>query len=115
MSLTSSAAMCAAMLTQLRSTVAEPHTTEIPMRAHEIPDGILPSHREFFYGGGWHSPKAGVYADTINPAYNEPITQAPVADAADVDAAVRVADQAFASWSRVPPAKRGDYLRKAAA
>lgn len=85
------------------------------MRAHEIPDGILPSHRELFYGGGWHAPKAGLYADTINPAYNEPITQAPVADAADVDAAVRAAHQAFASWSRVPPAKRGDYLRKAAA
>ncbi len=85
------------------------------MRAHEIPDGILPSQRGLYYGGGWHPPKAGVYADTINPAYNEAITHAPVADTQDVDAAVRAAHAAFPAWASTPPARRGDYLRRAAA
>jgi betaine-aldehyde dehydrogenase len=85
------------------------------MRAKDIPAGILPEHRALFYGGAWHEPHAGRYADTINPAYNEPITQAPVADAADVDAAVRAANAAFDAWSRVPPTQRGLLLRQAAA
>jgi betaine-aldehyde dehydrogenase len=85
------------------------------MRAHEIPEGILPTQRGLYYGGAWHAPKAGVYADTINPAYNEVITQAPVADADDVDAAVQAAQAAFGAWSATPPVERGRYLRKAAA
>jgi betaine-aldehyde dehydrogenase len=84
------------------------------MRTHEIPQGILPTQTGLFYGGGWHAPKAGVYKDTINPAFNEVITQAPVADASDVDAAVRSAQKAFPAWASTPPAKRGEYLRKAA-
>jgi betaine-aldehyde dehydrogenase len=85
------------------------------MRSHEIPAGILPVHRELFYGGAWHPPLAGVYADTLNPAYDEPITHAPVADARDVDAAVQAAHAAFESWAATPPVERGRMLRKAAA
>ena len=33
--------------------------------------GVLPDHRALFYGGQWHEPKAGVYADTLNPASND--------------------------------------------
>jgi betaine-aldehyde dehydrogenase len=84
------------------------------MRTYEIPQGILPTQTGLFYGGGWHAPKAGVYKDTINPAFNEVITQAPVADASDVDAAVQSAQKAFPAWASTPPAKRGEYLRKAA-
>jgi betaine-aldehyde dehydrogenase len=84
------------------------------MRTHEIPLGILPTQTGLFYGGGWHAPIAGVYKDTINPAFNEVITQAPVADATDVDAAVQAAQKAFPAWASTPPAKRGEYLRKAA-
>ena len=85
------------------------------MRAKDIPAGILPEHRTLFYGGAWHEPQSGRYADTINPAYNEAIMKAPVADAADVDAAVRAANGAFDAWSRVTPTQRGLLLRKAAA
>jgi betaine-aldehyde dehydrogenase len=85
------------------------------MRTHEIPKGILPTQSGLYYGGAWHVPKAGVYKDTINPAFNEVITKAPVADAADVDAAVQAAQKAFPGWASTPPAKRGEYLRKAAA
>ena len=85
------------------------------MRAHEIPAGILPTQRGLYYGGAWHQPKAGVYLETINPTYNEAITTAPVADADDVDAAVRAAHAAFPAWAATPPVERGRYLRRAAA
>ena len=85
------------------------------MRAHEIPPGVLPTQRGLYYAGAWHAPKAGVYAETINPTYNEAITTAPVADAADVDAAVRSAHAAFPAWAATKPLERGRLLRKAAA
>jgi betaine-aldehyde dehydrogenase len=85
------------------------------MHVADIPAGILPAHRDLFYGGQWHAPKAGGYKLTINPAYNEAITSAPVADAQDVDAAVQAAQKAFPAWAATPPAKRGEYLRRAAA
>ncbi len=85
------------------------------MRAHEIPVGILPTQKGLYYGGAWHAPKAGIYADTINPTYNEAITTAPVADADDVDAAVKAAQAAFPAWAATTPIERGRYLRKAAA
>ena len=85
------------------------------MRAHEIPAGILPTQRGLYYGGGWHAPKAGGSAETINPAYNEAITSAPIADTSDVDAAVQAAHSAFPAWAATPPEQRGRLLRKAAA
>jgi betaine-aldehyde dehydrogenase len=85
------------------------------MRAHEIPAGILPTQRGLYYGGAWHAPVAGGYSETINPTYNEPITRVPVADAADVDAAVCAAHAAFPAWAATPPVERGRLLRKAAA
>ena len=85
------------------------------MRAKDIPAGILPTQKGLYYGGAWHAPKAGVYLDTINPTYNEAITTAPVADADDVDAAVKAAHAAFPAWAATTPIERGRYLRKAAA
>ena len=85
------------------------------MRAHEIPPGILPVQRGLYYGGAWHAPLAGRSAETINPAYNEAITTAPLADADDVDAAVRAAHAAFPAWAATPPVERGRVLRQVAA
>lgn len=85
------------------------------MRAYEIPTGILPTQRGLFYGGAWHIPLSGVFAPTSNPAYNERITDTPVADAADVDAAVVAAHAAFPAWAATTPVERGRYLRRAAA
>ncbi|CAN5577684.1 aldehyde dehydrogenase family protein [soil metagenome] len=85
------------------------------MRKHEIPDGILPTHLGLFYGGQWHEPLGGQYADTINPCYNEAITASPMAGADDVDAAVRAAHAAFPAWAATPPVERGRLLRQAAA
>lgn len=85
------------------------------MRTRDIPPGILPQQRGLFYGGAWHAPRAGGMAPTTNPAYDEVITEAPVAEAEDVDAAVRAAHVAFPAWAAVPPLERGRLLRKAAA
>lgn len=84
------------------------------MRNHEIPSGVLPTHNALFYGGTWHDPREGGYADTLNPAYNEAITSAPVATAVDVDAAVCAAHKAFPAWAATPPVERGKLLRRAA-
>ncbi len=85
------------------------------MRAKDIPEGILPRQRGLYYGGAWHTPRAGGMAPTTNPAYDEVICEAPVAEAEDVDAAVRDAHAAFPAWAAVPPLERGRLLRKAAA
>lgn len=84
------------------------------MRAGDIPEGILPSHSGLYYGGGWHEPHQGTYAETFNPAYNEPIAQAPIAESDDVDAAVHAAHDSFPSWAATPPVERGRILRRAA-
>ena len=59
---------------------------------------ILPRHRDLFYGGGWHAPLAGQYAESHNPATGEAIGPAALADADDIDAAVRAAHGAFTAW-----------------
>ncbi len=84
------------------------------MRANQIPAGLLPKKLMLFYGGAWHEPLSGQYADTINPAYNEVLARVPVAGARDVDAAVKAAHAAFPAWSATPPLKRSEYLRRIA-
>lgn len=85
------------------------------MRKKDIPEGLLPAHCGLYYGGSWHDPLSGVYADTINPAFNEAIASVPVAGAADVDAAVQAAHSAFPGWAATPPRQRAKYLHEAAA
>ncbi|MGH2346599.1 MAG: aldehyde dehydrogenase family protein, partial [Chloroflexota bacterium] len=52
--------------------------------------------------------------DTLNPADNEPITDVPSGTAADIDAAVRSAREAFdhGPWPRMSARERGGYLRR---
>ncbi|MDX3907187.1 MAG: aldehyde dehydrogenase family protein [Pigmentiphaga sp.] len=73
----------------------------------------MPTHLALYYGGAWHAP-AGGFAATFNPATGQALAQAPQADAADVDAAVRAAQQGFRTWSQVPAARRGALLREIA-
>src|SRR5690606_19216674 len=84
------------------------------MRTHQIPSGLLPSHRSLYYGGGWHKPIRGHYAPTLNPAYNEAICEVPVATAEDVVASAQAAQQAFPAWAATTPKARGQLLHKAA-
>jgi betaine-aldehyde dehydrogenase len=85
------------------------------MRTHEIPPGILPSHRALFYGGDWHEPQSGRYAETVNPAYDEVLCSVAGAGTADVGAAVEAAQAAFPAWAALRPTERARYLRQAAA
>ena len=63
--------------------------------------------------GGQHTPgTSGDFQDVFNPATGEPHTQVPLANAADVKAAIASAQAAFPSWSATPPAKRAAVMFK---
>src|SRR5215475_13913950 len=76
---------------------------------------ILPEHRDAWYGGAWHAPKAGRRQDSINPGTGESL--GPVADcgADDIAAAVAAARTAFEEWRNVPPLERARMLKRSAA
>lgn len=79
------------------------------------PAAVLPRNRHLYYGGQWHAPREGGFADTWNPADGAVVGQTAQATAGDVDAAVQAASEAFQSWRRTKPAERAELLRKAAA
>src|SRR5262245_40497092 len=65
---------------------------------------------ELFIGGRFVAPKAGKYFKTLNPATGETLAEIAEAGASDVDSAVKAADKAFASWSKLSGRDRGRYL-----
>ncbi|MEU9791827.1 aldehyde dehydrogenase family protein [Streptomyces sparsogenes] len=65
-------------------------------------------------GGGWRRPGPGHYPVT-NPATEQTVGHAPEADAADVDAAVSAARDAYEGWARTAPRERAAVLDRAAA
>ncbi|HUX05106.1 MAG TPA: gamma-aminobutyraldehyde dehydrogenase [Acidimicrobiales bacterium] len=67
-----------------------------------------------FIGGEFVAPKSGKYVELINPATGAAFAEMPVSDESDVDAAVRVAERAFASWKRTTPSERSLALLKIA-
>ncbi len=70
-----------------------------------------------FIDGDFTPPAAGddAYADTFNPATEQPIAAIAQAGAADVDRAVAAARKAYEGpWSRLAPAERGKYLYRIA-
>ncbi|MGE5540594.1 MAG: aldehyde dehydrogenase family protein [Gemmatimonas sp.] len=71
----------------------------------------LPKHRDLYYGGTWHAPMGG-YEPTWNPATGESLGNAPNANAADVDAAVKAAHAGFLEWRRIKPLERAKLMRK---
>jgi betaine-aldehyde dehydrogenase len=76
---------------------------------------VLPKSKNLFYGGQWHAPKSGRFAETYNPANGEAIGETAQATASDVAAAVDAASLAFKSWRKTKPLERAELLRKAAA
>src|ERR1700675_4568827 len=68
-------------------------------------------HRfQHFIGGGWQSPSAGVYFDTVDPSNGEKLASVAQGSAADVDAAVKAARAASAGWRVLTPHARARYL-----
>jgi betaine-aldehyde dehydrogenase len=59
-----------------------------------------------FVGGQYVAPRDGRTSDVIDPSTGEGYLQAPVSGAADVDAALRVAAEAFETWRDSTPAER---------
>jgi betaine-aldehyde dehydrogenase len=74
-----------------------------------IPQGRL------FIGNRWEPSGSGRTIATHNPATGEVLGHVPLADAADVDRAVRSAHAAAPAWAEVPGADRGARLRALAA
>jgi betaine-aldehyde dehydrogenase len=68
-----------------------------------------------FIGGQWATSESGATLTVINPATEESLATVSMADATDVDRAVRAARAAFPAWSRRPGVERAQYLRKLAA
>jgi len=64
--------------------------------------------------GEWIATGEAGAMDVVNPATGAAIGQCPKASTAQLDAALKAADHAFASWSRTPGAERYAILRRAA-
>jgi len=67
-----------------------------------------------FVGGESVAPMSKKYVELINPATGEPFAEMPVSNAADVDAALQVANAAFQSWKRTTPSQRSRALQQIA-
>jgi len=63
-------------------------------------------------GGRAHAPTTTRYGEVTNPATGEVVRHVPFANAADVDAAVRSAADAFAAWRASPSLRRARVLMR---
>src|SRR5436190_7381344 len=63
-------------------------------------------------GGRAHPPTTTRYGEVTNPATGEVVRHVPYANAADVDAAVASASQAFGAWSTTPALRRARVLMR---
>src|SRR3954454_20328105 len=78
------------------------------MSALEHTTNVLPN----FIAGGWKNSKPPDFVDIFNPATADVLARVPLAQADDVDAAVKAASGAFQGWRRTPPQERIQYLFK---
>lgn len=67
-------------------------------------------HIRNFINGGFHDPKAGEWLDNINPATGEVYSVVARSSAADVEAAVDAARNAFPAWSALSARDRSQIL-----
>lgn len=77
-------------------------------------ESSLPKNKTLFYNGTWNDSKSNNFRETFNPGNGQVIDKISQASAADVDAAVQTAHEAFQSWRTTPPMQRASILRKAA-
>lgn len=67
-----------------------------------------------FINGEFVTPQGTELLDIVNPTNGEVVAQAPISNAADVDAAMKAAANAFKTWKRTTPAERQLMLLKLA-
>ena len=89
-------------------------TTAVSPQAISAQAVVLPKNRGVYYGGTWHEPRAGRYADTISPGTGQSLGKVAECGADDIDAAVASAKAAFQEWRRVLPLERAKILRRIA-
>lgn len=80
----------------------------------ELPGDVakfLARSPKLWIGGNFLSPASGKYFDVENPATEEKIAEAPLADRKDVDKAVDAAESAFKGWRRESPSARAKVIR----
>jgi betaine-aldehyde dehydrogenase len=87
-------------------------STAPPLPAHLA--ACLPRHNDLYYRGQWMAPADGGYQQTLNPANGAPLAAVAQAGAADTEAAIQAAHDAFAGWKALAPSQRAACLRKAA-
>jgi succinate-semialdehyde dehydrogenase/glutarate-semialdehyde dehydrogenase len=68
---------------------------------------------QLFIGGRWRDAERGATLTVEDPATGEPIAEVADASAADADAALQAAHDAFRTWRNVAPRDRADILRRA--
>ncbi|WP_353641802.1 aldehyde dehydrogenase family protein [Mesorhizobium sp. WSM2239] len=66
----------------------------------------------FFIDGEWREPKGTARGVVVNPATEEVLTQFPLGNGEDVDAAVSAARRAFATWGLTEPDFRASLLHR---
>ncbi|HEY6336713.1 MAG TPA: CoA-acylating methylmalonate-semialdehyde dehydrogenase [Alphaproteobacteria bacterium] len=66
----------------------------------------MPKQLNHFFGGKAVAGKSGRFSDVYNPATGEVTARLPLANAAEVDAAVESAKAAFPKWAVTPPLVR---------
>lgn len=85
------------------------------MTPHPAFPGVkFPGHFDIYYGGAWHAPKSGLYVETASPANGEVLAKVACGGAADADAAVTAAKDAFPMWKNTAPLERAKLLRQVA-
>ena len=67
-----------------------------------------------FIGGEFVDPAEGQTEEVVNPATGEPIAEAPLSTAQDVDRAVAAAREAFDGWAATTPGERALMVLKLA-
>jgi betaine-aldehyde dehydrogenase len=75
----------------------------------------LPVKRQHYYGGRWHPSVSGAAMSVGCPATGESLGAVSVADARDVDQAVRAALDGFERWRDTPAQERAVCIRRAIA
>src|SRR6185369_7955791 len=76
---------------------------------------VIASQHELFINGKFVVPASGKYFESINPATEQTLTTIAVANAEDVDSAVKAARKAYDKvWSKMPGRERGKYLYRIA-
>ena len=74
----------------------------------------LQEQYDHLVGGDWRASIGGEYVETVDPGTEEPITAVADGTAADIDRAVTVATEAFATWRDTDPVERGQRVGRVA-